>query len=388
MKPPEARPPAAAAVPAMPEFRDWGGLPELPLSEVLRRLLPCLRSIYAFAAVCRPWRLLLRACAADLLRPGLPPLLLNPRSSVVSAFYKLVLAQPLAYRTDLRAEGAVLLSASRGHLLLRPRGPSARIIIIDAFTGAERREITLPSPRFACHHAALSPTHLLVFHSKHAFFSLPFPNPNPNPSSSSPHWTKHTLPRSASFVTGVLEFRGRFLGLTDRAQLLEFRLCTSPQGQGQTVQMLPAAGLPDATTFDRWHFGPRLVAAGDRLLLVLFMLEPKSPSLFQNTRGVTKVAVYGLDMTQMRWEEVENIGAYSLFVDCASKSAAACIGVRSCGVEENRVYVVAPGCPWRSFPPGWEASLDNANNELFSRRAMMDRHPWPSNIWVYPQLFF
>ena len=388
MKPPEARPPAAAAVPAMPEFRDWGGLPELPLSEVLRRLLPCLRSIYAFAAVCRPWRLLLRACAADLLRPGLPPLILNPESSIVAAFYKLVLAQPLAYRTDLRAEGAVLLSASRGHLLLRPRGPSARIIIIDAFTGAERREVTLPSPRFACHHAALSPTHLLVFHSKHAFFSLPFPNPNPNPSSSSPHWTKHALPRSASFVTGVLEFRGRFLGLTDRAQLLEFRLRTSPQGRGQTVQMLPAAGLPDATTFERWHFGPRLVAAGDRLLLVLFMLEPKSAASLQNKRGVKKVSVYGLDMAQMRWEEVENIGAYSLFVDCASRSAAACIDVRRCGVEENRVYVVAPGCPRRSFPPGWEAAPGVADNYLFSGRAMTDRQPWPSNIWVYPQLFF
>ncbi|RLM79316.1 uncharacterized protein C2845_PM12G24220 [Panicum miliaceum] len=291
------------------------------------------------------------AASADLLRPGLPPLILNPRSSVIAAFYKLVLAQPLAYRTDLRAEGAVLLSASRGHLLLRRRGPSegeARIIIIDAFTGAERREITLPS--------------------------------------SSLHWTKHSLPRSASFVTGILEFRGRVLGLTDLAQLLEFRLCASPQGQSQTVQMLPAAGLPDATTFERWHFG-RLVAAGDRLLLVLFMLEPKSASLLQNKRGVKKVAVYGLDIAQMRWEEMENIGAYSLFVDCASKSAAACIDVRSCGVEENRVYVVAPGCPWRSFPPGWEAALGDADNELFSRRAM-DRQPWPSNIWVYPQLFF
>ncbi|PVH66823.1 hypothetical protein PAHAL_1G358900 [Panicum hallii] len=387
MEPPEERPPSAV-VPAMPEFRDWGGLPELPLSEVLRRLLPCLRSIYAFAAVCRPWRRLLRS-SADLLRPLLPPLILNPRSSVIAAFYKLVLAQPLAYRTDLRAEGAVLLSASRGHLLLhRRRGPSegeARIIIIDAFTGAERREITLPYPRFSYHYAALSPTHLLVFHSKHAFFSLPFPDPNPNPSSSSLHWTKHSLPRSASFVTGILGFRGRVLGLTDLAQLLEFRLCASPQGQSQTVQMLPAAGLPDATTFERWHFGPRLVAAGDRLLLVLFMLEPKSASLFQNKRGVTKVAVYGLDIAQMRWEEVENIGAYSLFVDC--KSAAACIDVRSCGVEENRVYVVAPGCPWRSFPPGWEAALGDADNELFSRRAM-DRQPWPSNIWVYPQLFY
>jgi hypothetical protein len=118
------------------------------------------------------------------------------------------------------------------------------------------------------------------------------------------------------------------------------------------------------------------------------MLEPKSAASLQNKRGVKKVAVYGLDMAQMRWEEVENIGAYSLFVDCASRSAAACIDVRRCGVEENRVYVVAPGCPRRSFPPGWEAAPGVADNYLFSGRAMTDRQPWPSNIWVYPQLFF
>ncbi|CAD6249846.1 unnamed protein product [Miscanthus lutarioriparius] len=343
----------------MPEFRDWGGLPELPLSEVLRRLLPCLRSIYAFAATCQPWRRLLRASAADLLSPGLPPLLLDPRSRSVVPFSQAVLAQPLAYRADLTAaEGANLLSASRGHHLLRRRGASdweTRIIIIDALTSAERREVTLPSPLFAYHYAALTASHLLVFHSKHAFFSLPFPdpnpnpNPNPNPSASGPMWTKHSLPRSASYVTGVLEFRGRVLGLTDRAQLLEFRLCGSPQSQ--TVQMLPAAGLPDATAFNQWCFGPRLAAAGDRLLLVLFMLEPKTGSIVQ-TRRVNKVAVYGLDMARMRWEEVESIGAYSLFVDCTGKTAAACRDVGSCGVEENRV-----GCVWRFLGAAGDHSL-------------------------------
>ncbi|CAL5055345.1 unnamed protein product [Urochloa decumbens] len=386
-------PPPTVPVPvAMPAFRDWAGLSELPLSEVLRRLLPCVRSIHAFAAVCRPWRRLLRASAADLLRPGMPPLLLNPRSRCVTAFARHLLARPLAYRADLPAEGAILLSASRGHLLLilPRRGPSSqgepRILIVDAFTGADRREIALPSPRFAYHYAALLPAHLLVFHSKHAFFSLPFPDPSPNPSSSGPRgWTKHSLPRSASFVAGVLEFRGRVLGLTDRAQLLEFRLCASPQGQ--IVRILPAAGLPDATTFDRWHFGPRLVAAGDRLLLLLFMLEPKSGSSFKFARGVNKVAVYELDMARMRWEEADNIGAYSLFVDYAGKSAAACTDVGSCGVQENRIYVAAPGCSWRSFPPGWEATPVDASSELFSRSAM-ERKPWTSNIWVYPQLFF
>ncbi|CAN6246468.1 unnamed protein product [Urochloa humidicola] len=376
----------------MAAFRDWAGLSELPLSEVLRRLLPCLRSIHAFAAVCRPWRRLLRASAADLLRPGMPPLLLNPRSRRVDAFShsRLVLARSLAYHADLPAEGAILLSASRGRLLLLlpRRGPSsqgeARVVIVDALTGADRREIKLPSPRFAYHYAALLPAHLLVFHSKHAFFSLPFPDPSPNPpSSSGPRWTKHSLPRSASFVTGVLEFRGRVLGLTNRAQLLELRLCASRH----TVRILPAVGLPDAAAFDQWHFGPRLIAAGDRLLLVLFMLAPKSSSLLHITRGVNKVAVYGLDMARMGWEEVNNIGAYSLFVDCAGKSAAACTDVGSCGVEENRIYVAAPGSSWRSFPPGWEPTPVDANSELFSRSAMKQK-PWPSNIWVYPQLFF
>lgn len=72
-------------------------------------------------------------------------------------------------------------------------------------------------------------------------------------------------------------------------------------------------------------------------------------------RRVQKVAVYELDMARMRWEEVNNIGAYSLFVDCAGKSTAACVDVGSCGVKENRVYVAAPGCrTWKAFPPGWE----------------------------------
>jgi hypothetical protein len=228
----------------MPEFRDWGGLPEFPLSDVLCRLLPSLRSIYAFVATCQPWRRLLRASAADLLSPGLPPLLLDPRSRVVVPFCQDVLAQELAYRADLTAEGVILASVSHGHhLLLRRhrRGASeseARLVIIDALTGAERGEVTLPSPLFAYHYTALSASHLLVFHSKHAFFSTPFPNPS---SPSGPGWTKHSLPRFSSFVTGVLEFRGRVLSLTDRAQLLELRLGGSPQSQ--SIQILPAAGL-------------------------------------------------------------------------------------------------------------------------------------------------
>ncbi|KAJ1280389.1 hypothetical protein BS78_04G228900 [Paspalum vaginatum] len=371
--------------------RDWsGGLPDLPLSEVLRRLLPCLRSIYAFAATCQPWRRLLRASAAGLLRPGLPPLLLNPRSNQVIPFSQLVLAQPLTYRADLPAEATTVLSASRGRHLLLCRGSKseARIIIIDALTGTERRELTLPFPHFAYHYAALTPSHLLVFYSKHAFYSLPlpFPDPNPNPSSSDPVWTKHSLPRSASFVTGVIEFRGRVLGLTARAQLLEFHLRASPPNQ--IVQMLPAAGLPDATTFDQWCFGPRLAAAWPRLLLVLSMLHPKSGPIMPHARKVHKVSVYELDMVRMRWEEVENIGAYSLFVDHVGKNAAACLDVGSCGVKENQVYVATPGCRWRSFPPGYEVTHGDVFDGKQYTMTEINRRTWPKQIWAYPQLFF
>jgi hypothetical protein len=148
--------------------------------------------------------------------------------------------------------------------------------------------------------------------------------------------------------------------------------------------MLPAAGLPDATAFNQWCFGPRLAAAGDRLLLVLFMLEAKTGSIVQ-TRRVNKVAVYGLDMARMRWEEVESIGAYSLFVDCTGKTAAACRDVGSCGVEENRIYVAFAGRRWRSFPPGWEVPPGDG---VFGIRAMgRAMGTWPSQILVYPHLF-
>jgi hypothetical protein len=360
---------------------DWSGLPDLPLSEVMRRLLPCLRSLYAFAATCRPWRRLLRATAAGLLRPSLPPLLLRPGAACqLVPFSSLFLARPLPYR-ELPADATALLSASRGYLLLRRRH---LLVLVDALTGDERCELPLPSPIFTYHYAALSPSHIFVFHSQHAFFALPFPGPGPNADS---NWTKHRLPRAASFVTMILEFRGRVLGLTDRAQILEFHLGASPPNQ-TAVQMLPTAGLPHATMFERWHFGPSLFAAGDRLLLLLFLLRPNSGSLTQAQTGVYKVALYGLDMVQMRWEEVNNIGAYSLFVDCVGKSTAACVDVGRCGVEESRVYVAAPGCrTWEVFPPWWEAPLGSAVPGLFTSRAM-DHPPWPSQIWIHPQLLF
>uniref|UniRef100_M8BS77 KIB1-4 beta-propeller domain-containing protein n=1 Tax=Aegilops tauschii TaxID=37682 RepID=M8BS77_AEGTA len=260
--------------------------------------------------------------------------------------------------------------------------------LVDALTGAERRALQLPSPHFPYHYAALTPSHLLLFHSMHAFFSLPFPeHPSPNNNNARPDWTKHALPRAASIVTTVIEFRGRVLGLTDRAQILEFHLGGAPSNQA--VRLLPTTGLPDATRFDRLQFGPHLVAAGDRLLLVLFMFEANlGPVVFRAPR-VNKIGVYALDLARMMWEEVDNIGAYTLFVDIAGRSTVACVDVGNCGVEENRVYVGVPNCrAWRRpLPPGWEASPNGEGLGLNSRETMA-RRPLASPISVHPPLFF
>ncbi|CAM0944850.1 unnamed protein product [Alopecurus aequalis] len=377
--------PPPAPEPEPDAFRDWADLPELPLEEVLRGVLPCLRSIYAFAATCRPWRCLLRASAARLVRPRVPPLLLLSPALRLEPFSPLVTHQSIPYRLPVPAEGFTFLYASRGHLILLRRGSSNSLHLVDALTGAERRAFQLPSPHFPYHYAALAPSHLLLFHSKHAFFSLSLPEyPSGN---AYPEWTKHTLPRVASFVTTVLEFRGRLLGLTDRAQILEFHLDGAPLNQ--TVKMLPTTGLPDATTFDRSRFGPHLVVAGERLLLVLFMVQPKlGPLSLYHRVKVKKVGVYVLDLAQMVWEEVDHIGAYTLFVNCAGRSAVACVDVGNCGVEENRVYVAMPNCrTWTAIPPGWEVSLNGEGGGLFSSDPMAST-PWPSPISVHPPLFF
>jgi hypothetical protein len=368
-------------------FRDWANLPELPLAEVLRGLLPCLRTLHAFAATCRPWRLLLRSSAASLVRPRVPPLQLLSPALRVAPFSPLVAPHSIPYRLPVPAaeEGYTYLSVSRGDLiLLRRRGSSGSLHIVDSLTGAELRALQLPSPHFPYHHAALTPSHLLLFHSKHAFFSLSF-----SPSNARPEWIKHALPRAASFVTTVLEFRGRLLGLTDRAQILEFHLGSATAPLNQTVRMLPAAGLPDATAFDRSHFGPHLAVAGDRLLLVLFMLQPIPGHPLSHAHRVNKIGVYALDSAEMVWEEVDDIGPYTLFVDCAGRSAAACVDVGSCGVEENRVYVAVPGGhAWRkATPPGWRVSLNAEAGALISGEPTA-RPPLPSPISVYPPLFF
>ncbi|XP_062208831.1 uncharacterized protein LOC133910451 [Phragmites australis] len=249
--------------------------------------------------------------------------------------------------------------------LARPRG---FLVLVDALTGAERLVLTLPSAPTPYHYATLTSTHLLLFVSKHAFFSLPFPIPDPVP-----EWTRHRLPRAASFVASVVEFRGRVLGVTDRAQLLEFHLDAAPD---EAVQMLPTTSLPDAATFESWQFGPRLVAAGERLLLLLLMMDPDGDGR-GDTRvpgWVWKVGVHALDMERgMRWEETDSIGEYSLFVDSAGRSAVACADGVGCGVEvegggiyfaEKWGRSASEVCYWYSHRPGWQAQASNSGEWL------------------------
>ncbi|PAN26479.2 hypothetical protein PAHAL_5G013500 [Panicum hallii] len=386
------------------ELRDWGHLPDLLLGEVLQRLVPCLRSLSFFAATCRPWRRFLLASVSTLLLPRIPPLLLHPGYGGRCANYYFLLHlhawSPLVIRGTITSPLAAaaspsptLLSSARGHLILlvRPRG---LLVLVDALTGAERLSLPLPSPHAPHHYATLTPNHLVLFVSKHAFASLPFPPANPGAA----EWMHHRLPRAASFVASVVDFRGRVLGVTDRAQLLEFRCldAAAPPDQ-EAVQMLTATGLPEASTFESWHFGPRLVVAGERLLLLLLMTDPAHRGATGRRAKVHKVSVHALhempDGT-MRWEEVDTLGGYSVFVDCAGRSAIACADAAAYGeIAGNCIYFAEMTFYrgdwqryWRSLTPWWKWEHSTAgageNKDVTISRA------WPSQTWVYPRLFF
>ena len=100
--------------------------------------------------------------------------------------------------------------------------------------------------------------------------------------------------------------------------------------------MLTATGLPEASTFESWHFGPRLVVAGERLLLLLLMTDPTHRAV---VRKVSVHALHEMPDGTMRWEEVDTLGDYSVFVDCAGRSAIACADEAGCGdVAGNCIY--------------------------------------------------
>lgn len=397
MRPPERFDEIAATPqPPMSELRDWGHLPDLVITDVLDRLFPCLRSLSAFAGTCRPWRRFFIASASTIV-PRIPPLILRARrysdeSARLIGLSPPVIGDPVA--VPLPAFSSKLLSASRGHLILLKRGydgERSKLLLVDAFTGAERLAVPLPDG-FSYHYASLTPTHLLLFDARdHKFDSLRFPTLNPDP-----QWTAHRLPRPASFLSTVIEFHGRVLGVTDRAELLEFRLdhANAPRQSSHAVQLLPTTGLPDpdAATFERLRYGPRLVAAGERLLLLLIMTDPPTP--VETRTGirprVQKVSVHALDMATMTWEELDDIGEYSLFVDCPGRSAMACADAARCGVVANRVYFLVSDLgsqpAFHAFAPG--SGREKCYDSPWSALISDDRDWPPSQIWVYPSLFY
>ena len=84
-----------------------------------------------------------------------------------------------------------------------------------------------------------------------------------------------------------------------------------------------------------------MVAAGDRLLLLLIMTDPEERGSISRLGRVQKVSVHALDMPRMRWVELDDIGEYSLFVPCLGRSVVACADAGGCGVVANRVYFLA-----------------------------------------------
>ena len=91
--------------------------------------------------------------------------------------------------------------------------------------------------------------------------------------------------------------------------------------------MLTATGLSEASTFDSWNFGPRLVVACCWSLRTHEMHKVSMHALHEMPDGT------------MRWEEVDTLGEYSVFVDCAGRSAIACADAAGCGdVAGNCIY--------------------------------------------------
>lgn len=386
------------------ELREWSHLPDLVISDVLRRLVPCLRSLSAFAATCRPWRRFFAATASTDILPRIPPLILQARRYTdryahVLALSSLVLDTP-AVAVPMPAFRSTLLSSSRGHLVLLAE-PRDAVVVVDALTGAERLSIPLPSPWIhpPCQYATLTRTRLLIFFDyAHEFVSFPFPprgNPLPEP-----EWTRYPLPSEASSISAVIDFHGRVLGVTDRAELLEFFRLDGDQEA--VAELLPTTGIPEDATFERWQLGPRLVVAGGRLLFLLVMTDsPEEHRMVRRLGKVVRVSVHALDAAAMRWEELDGVGEYSLLVDCAGRTAVACVDGSATGegggvLVPNRVYFLVSRfyyCvehgrpPFQAFPPGADCGdrgRDSPWDSLIS-----DQREWlASQTWVYPRLLY
>ncbi|KAI4965993.1 hypothetical protein ZWY2020_034734 [Hordeum vulgare] len=122
------------------------------------------------------------------------------------------------------------------------------------------------------------------------------------------------------------------------------------------------------------------------------MTDPPAKDCLSWRPRVRKVSVHALDMAAMRWGELDDIGEYSLFVDCAGRSAMACADAARCGVVANRVYFLVSNRdlgsqpPFHAFAPG--SGRDECFDSSWSALISRDREWPPSPIWVYPSLFY
>ncbi|KAJ1703899.1 hypothetical protein LUZ63_003678 [Rhynchospora breviuscula] len=370
--------------------RDWSEIPDLILATIARLLLPSLHDLYSFASVCPSWRSLLRSLSPSLLR-SLPPLLLTPSSSHLLS----PINPPFPFSPSPlllpHSSNARFLSFSHGHLLFLPSLPSLPLLLLqpflaDVITGSHILLPPLPSDyhRFPYYYATLtappsSPSsRFLLFFSKFAFLSCYVSSPDAT-------WTRHRYSPDISFIVHVVSFKGRLFGLNDRARLLEIDISSDQTPSVRFFKVLRPVHAPH--DFDRWHFGPQLVATSEQLLLVLFVFNNGTniSTLYPERRRVRKIEVYSLDWKRMEWVEVKALPDCAIFVDCAGKSPILCEKPENWGGESGCVYVAGPGFD------RWRRCLLDENMVVPLRPLLFSTIPeprWPSPIWIQPSLFY
>ncbi|CAM0871590.1 unnamed protein product [Alopecurus aequalis] len=408
---------------AASDIREWGHLPDLVTSKVLSCLVPCIRSLCAFAATCRPWRRFLVASAASTILPRIPPLILQAEtfSGRFLGFSPLVISEPVNVPI---ADRSNILASSRGHiiLLVSPHDdkPLLVIVVVDALTAAKRLVATVPSNAYngdRYHYVFLTATHLLLFVDDiefgRKFHSLPGPGVDaPLP------------PRGIALVSAMIDFHGRVLGVTDRAELLEFHFHlnaadATDQAAAVVVQLLPTTGLPDDDTTSSagcsghaWSWrrtrGEGVGGVGGASL----SSRPAAAAVIGVTRWHWRPSTCcnndidnngfkrGINSNKI-WEELGDIEEHSLFVDCAGRSAVACADVAAgCGVVANRVYFLLSrfcycfehGQPaFQALPPGASEPDGDERWEWYDlwHKLVASESKWPPpQTWVYPRLFY
>ncbi|CAD5197133.1 unnamed protein product [Musa acuminata subsp. malaccensis] len=381
--------------------RPWSELPALALLAVLRRL-PSLLDLFAFAAVCRSWRFLLRSSAALLYLSSRPPLLLRPPCHLHRRQARPLLAADesdgfsLYALDDLRtpyrslfpvssaAADDLCLAYSHGYLILLRGRPRSDPVLADVLTGAEILLPALPPDRVSFYYGTLTAPPaspdccLLLFYSRYSLMCCRIGEPHPE-------WARLPLRKGQSYIARVLRFKDRIFAISNIGRLLTLEFV--PEFK---VERLDVGGLHPPAAYDRWHFGPQLVECGGELLAVLFVQEGRP--------WITGIHVFRLDFGRMEWAQVESLGDHCLFIDCGGKCPVSGVDPSCWGGRSNCVYVAAPGCDaWVEYSlddKTWSqvsvSSGDTISRRLFRAQflAQLGEPRWPSPIWVYPSLFF